>query len=83
MMWRGLSLAREESTTSPTVLSKARITPVNAMIVKAVAMEAWNAFHSSKGDDRARNPIGALIFNSTDGSRNSRVAMAGKVQIPL
>jgi hypothetical protein len=67
----------------PTLLSEARITPVNAMIVKALAMEAWNAYHSCEGEDGARNPIGALIFDGTDGRRNTRAAMAGKVQIPL
>jgi hypothetical protein len=53
------------------------------MIEKAVAMEAWNAFHSSDGDDGARYPIGALIFDGTDRCRNTRAVMAGKVQILL
>jgi hypothetical protein len=57
--------------------------PVNPMIVKAMAMEAWTAFHSRDVDDGARNSLGALIFDGMDGSRNTRAAMARKVQIPL
>jgi hypothetical protein len=58
----------------PTLLSKARITPINAMIVKAVAMEAWNAFHLCDGEDGARNPFVALIFDGTNRSRNTQAA---------
>jgi hypothetical protein len=43
----------------------------------------WSAYHSCDGVDVARNTLSSQIFDGTGGSRNSRAAMAGKIQIPL
>jgi hypothetical protein len=74
---------RIDHITIPDLLEKAKIPSINSMVVKAVAMEAWSAYNSCDGVNGARNPLGSLIFDGTGGSRNSRAAMAGKIQIPL
>jgi hypothetical protein len=49
------------------------------MVVKAVALEAWKAFHLCNRVDGSRSTVGSAIFDGAGGSRSTRAAMAGKV----
>jgi hypothetical protein len=51
--------------------------------VKATAMSAWSAYHSSDGTNRIRNPVGEAMFSGAElpTARSLRSAMAGEVRV--
>jgi hypothetical protein len=61
----------------PDLLERAGIPSVNGMVVNAIAMETWNCRHSSKGGNRAKNFVGALIFDQGKAVKTTRGAAAG------
>jgi hypothetical protein len=67
------------------LLRRAGFPSFNGLVVKAVAMEAWKAFHSSDGGGGSRNLLGSAIFDLpvTQGARSSRSTTAGLVPVPL
>ena len=68
----------------PDLLHRAGLPSVNALAVRAVAMECWKAFHSSDGENGERNPIGEFMFqNGKASERTSRSKKAGMVTHPL
>jgi hypothetical protein len=44
------------------LLETAGLQSINRLVVAAVAMEAWNSFHSDDGEGGGRNPLGVAIF---------------------
>jgi hypothetical protein len=64
------------------LLDLAKIPSVNAMVVSAVAFEAWKAHRSSDGGNGSRNPIGAHVFDGLKG-RETRSTDEGIVPIAL
>eukprot|EP00095_Tigriopus_kingsejongensis_P009030 maker-scaffold458_size165745-snap-gene-0.19 protein:Tk09030 transcript:maker-scaffold458_size165745-snap-gene-0.19-mRNA-1 annotation:"hypothetical protein BRAFLDRAFT_123347" len=53
---------------------------MNELIVRAIALEAWQTFHSSDGENGGRNPIGNIIFPSApDGKESGRATTRSKV----
>ena len=65
---------------------RANIPSYNAITVRAIAMEAWKAFHSSDGPNGSRNPLGKQIFPTTthcDITRSSRSVKEGVIPLPL
>ncbi len=75
----------------PELLQKAGLTSYNNMVVRAVALEAWKAYHSCDGPNGDRNPLGLLIFGPRDSGRckvaqdagptgSTRAATAGKIR---
>jgi hypothetical protein len=70
------------------LLAGARIPSVNSMVITAVGLEAWKAFHSNDGGNGSRNPLGAVVFNGAVGcvvknERPRRSVVAGKIRVPL
>ena len=61
----------------PDLLKKAGLPMYNRMVVKAVALETWKAFHSSDGPNGDRNPLGLLMFGSRNDCGPSTVTRAG------
>ena len=51
------------------LLHRAGMASLNAMGVRAVAMECWKAAHSSDGPNGTKNPLGALLFASGNDRR--------------
>eukprot|EP00095_Tigriopus_kingsejongensis_P001087 maker-scaffold193_size270907-snap-gene-0.13 protein:Tk01087 transcript:maker-scaffold193_size270907-snap-gene-0.13-mRNA-1 annotation:"hydroxymethylglutaryl- synthase 1" len=66
----------------PDLLAKAGIPSLNSIAVRAVAMEAWKAYHSCDGPNGTRNPIGNLLF-SNNCERGTRAATGGAIPLPL
>jgi hypothetical protein len=69
----------------PNLLDLAKIPSVNAMVVKAVALEAWSCNRSTDGKDGARNQVGSIIFDKTklETSRKMRAPKSDQVAVPL
>jgi hypothetical protein len=78
---------RRDHVKTEDLLQRAGFPSLNNIVTKAVAMEAWKAFHSSNGSGGRRNPIGQIIFGqpvATGASPfRSRSATAGQVKVPL
>jgi hypothetical protein len=64
------------------LLEEAGIPSYNAMVVKAVAAEAWNAKHSNDGPNGSHNPTGDILFNAPPPMRPSRSLEAGLIGVP-
>lgn len=73
---------RSEHVTVPVLLQEAHLQSINAMVVSAVALEAWTSFHSSDGVDGGRNPLGIAIFGNDNG-RTTRASEKGHTHIEL
>ena len=73
---------RESHVRISELLAKAGIPSLNSMAVRAVAMEAWKAFHSSDGPNGTRNPVGNVLFGNK-GERSTRAAANGAIPLPL
>ena len=54
--------ARSEHVTICDLLETSGLQSINRQAVAAVAMEAWNSFHSDDGEGGGRNPLGLAIF---------------------
>jgi hypothetical protein len=54
--------ARSEHVTVCDLLETSGLQSINRQAVAAVAMEAWNSFHSDDGEGGGRNPLGLAIF---------------------
>ena len=67
----------------PDLLHMSGLPSLNAMATRAVAMEAWKAFHSNDGPSGSRNPLGLVIFNQKSNCRMSRSTMTGQISCPL
>jgi hypothetical protein len=83
-----VGLKRIDHVTVSDLLTQAGLPSLNKLTVKAMALEAWKAFHSRDGGDGARNMLGKAIFGgqtNDDSNRNrqTRSAADGKVVIPL
>jgi hypothetical protein len=80
---------RNDRTNDNTLLDKAQLPSINAMIVSAVGLEAWKANMSKDGGNGNRNPVGAILFGEKDNytvseeQRSSRSATAGRIRVPL
>jgi hypothetical protein len=66
----------------------ANILTLNELVVKALASEAWGAYHSCDGPAGSRNPLGLAAFgdNGSDldlKSRRTRSDTAGQIPVPL
>jgi hypothetical protein len=78
-----------DRTNVDTLLDKAQLPSINAMIVPAVGLEAWKANMSKDGGNGDRNPVGAILFGERDEhtvseeQRSSRSATAGRIRVPL
>jgi hypothetical protein len=57
---------REDHITIGDLLEAAKYLWLNQQPVKATAMSAWTAFHSSNGSNRAKNPIGEAMFTNSE-----------------
>ena len=67
-----------------TLLTRAHLPSYNELVVRAVAMESWKAFHSSDGCNGERNPAGKVTFPIVDdGARPTRSRTAGLVSEPF
>eukprot|EP00095_Tigriopus_kingsejongensis_P000431 maker-scaffold171_size289870-snap-gene-1.37 protein:Tk00431 transcript:maker-scaffold171_size289870-snap-gene-1.37-mRNA-1 annotation:"hypothetical protein CAPTEDRAFT_193384" len=73
---------RQDHVRIPDLLAKAGIPSLNSIAVRAVAMEAWKAYHSCDGPNGTRNPIGNLLF-SNNCERGTRAATGGAIPLPL
>ena len=73
---------RKDHVRIPELLAKAEIPSLNSIAVRAVAMEAWKAHHSSDGPNGSMNPVGNLLF-SNKGDRSTRAAAMGTIPLPL
>lgn len=62
---------------------KAGFPSINALVTKAVALEAWTAYTSCDGHGGGRNPLGVAMFDSAGYNKYTRAAAAGRVQNPL
>jgi hypothetical protein len=58
---------------------------LNQQVVKATAMSAWSAFHSSDGSSGAMNPVGTEMFSSANlpMARTWRATTAGEVRVRM
>jgi hypothetical protein len=80
---------RNDRTNVETLLDKAQIPSINAMIITAVGMEAWKANMSKDGGKGHRNPVGAMLFGKRgkhligEELRSSRSATAGRIGVPF
>eukprot|EP00095_Tigriopus_kingsejongensis_P001731 maker-scaffold514_size150699-snap-gene-0.27 protein:Tk01731 transcript:maker-scaffold514_size150699-snap-gene-0.27-mRNA-1 annotation:"far upstream element-binding protein 3 isoform x4" len=54
------------------LLNLAGLSLMNELAVRAIALEAWKAFHSSDGENGGRNPLGNIIFPSVQDGCESR-----------
>jgi hypothetical protein len=75
--------SRKQHVTVSELLELAKLPSINAMAVKAVAVETWKSYWSCDGPDGSRNPIGSHMFDSTSAVRSTRAGTTGHVQIPL
>ena len=72
-----------------TLLHSAQLPSLNEVAVKALAIEAWKAFHSDDGPGASRNPLGTAIFDCGDESKsafpnkNTRARSQGHIPLPL
>jgi hypothetical protein len=71
-----------------TLLERANLPSVNAMVVAAVGMEAWKAHRSRDSGNGNKNPVGAMLFDgaigsAVDNNRSLRAATAGHIRVPL
>jgi hypothetical protein len=55
---------RSDHVTVADLLTMAYMQSLNSMVITAVALETWSAFHSSDSIDGARNPLGVAIFGN-------------------
>ena len=84
-----LGKKRDDHIEASILLHRAGIPSYNNLIVRAMAMEAWKAFHSDDGGSGDRNLVGKLIFPNPrktpidDSSRMTRAEKAGEVKITL
>ena len=84
-----LGKKREDHIKLPLLLHRAGLPSYNNMIIRAMAMEAWKAFHSDDGGCGGRNLVGKLVFpkprgtSADDSTRMTRAEMAGEVKITL
>jgi hypothetical protein len=46
---------------------------LNQQVVKATAMSAWSAFHSSDGSSGAMNPVGTEMFSSAKSANGKNI----------
>jgi hypothetical protein len=53
---------RSDHITVGDLLEMAGLESLNRRVVAAIAMEAWNSFHSDDGERGGRNPLGTAIF---------------------
>jgi hypothetical protein len=80
---------RSERININTLLDKAQLPSINAMIVTAVGLEARKANMSKDGGNGNRNPFGAILFGERDEhtvseeQRSWRSATAGQIRVPL
>jgi hypothetical protein len=76
-------------TTVKTLLDKAQLPSINAMIVTAVSLEAWKANMSKDGGNGNRNRVGAMLFGErgkhtvSEEQHSSRSATAGLIRVPF
>jgi hypothetical protein len=75
--------SRKEHVRIEDLLTRAGFPSVNAMATAATALETWKAYHSTDGPNGSRNPIGSHVFDDNIGTRSTRAASNGLVQIPL
>jgi hypothetical protein len=73
---------RSDHVTVADLLTMAHMQSLNCMVITAVALEMWSAFHSSDGIDGARNPLGVAIFGN-DNTRETWASRAGHTHIAL
>lgn len=84
-------LKRTDHVRIPDLLHRAHLPSVNELVISAVAMESWKAFHSSDGGNGERNPVGQSIFpaaplvdkTKSNSVRSTRSKAAGIVPVPL
>jgi hypothetical protein len=80
---------RNNRTNVKTLLDKAQIPSINAMIITAVGMEAQKANMSKDGGNGNRNPVSAMLFGERakhmigEELRSSRSATAGRIRVPF
>jgi hypothetical protein len=74
---------REDHVAIGDLLEAAKYLSLNQQVVKATAMSAWSAYHSSNGTNGIRNPVGEALFSGAElpTARSSRSATAGKVRV--
>jgi hypothetical protein len=65
------------------LLERAGVPSFNKLIVSAVAMETWNAWHSDDGGNGAKNYVSAIIFDQDRALKSTRAAAAGMAEVPL
>jgi hypothetical protein len=58
------------------LLTMAHMQSLNSMVITAVALETWSAFHSNDGINGARNPLGVAIFGNNN-IRETRASSHG------
>jgi hypothetical protein len=73
---------RSDHVTVADLLMMAHMQSLNSVVITAVALETWSAFHSSDGIDGAKNPLGIAIFGN-DNTRETRASKAGHTHIAL
>jgi hypothetical protein len=69
-----------------TLLERAKLSPVNKMVVSAIGLKAWKAYWSTDGGDGRRNPVGAMLHDGAIGAavsneRASRSATVGQTRV--
>jgi hypothetical protein len=64
------------------LLDKAKIPSSNAMVIKAVAGEVWNARQSNDGPNGSHNPTGNILLNAPLPTRPWRSLAAGHICKP-
>jgi hypothetical protein len=60
----------------------AHMQSLNSMVITAVALDTWSAFHSNDGINGARNPLGVAIFGN-DNIRETWASKAGHIHIAM
>ena len=84
-----LGKKREHHIKKEVLLHRAGLPSYNNMIIRALALEAWKAFHSDDGGNGDRNLVGKLVFpkpqktSVEDSARMTRAERAGEVKITL
>ena len=80
------SYRRRDHVRIPDLLNRADLPSLNAITVRAAAMESWKAHRSNDGPNGTLNPVGYLLFpdnGDNDSTRKTRAVTSGSISYPL